>query len=147
MKITYNVEADKFAIFTHSIGDQPFYVGMCPIRDLFALDRYFENAGWVQYVEQHGGHFNVNVIATFTDHLTTFETLKRMLPLMQLPPVLSNKRLRVVFVCHQDGRQFKRQVDIAREYGIAQSALSAHIRGTKGYGSVQGLTFSKEYVQ
>ena len=47
--------------------------------------------------------------------------------------------------CLENGRFYKSSVDVAKIFGVAQSALSNHLRGVTGYRSVKGLHFKRYY--
>lgn len=47
--------------------------------------------------------------------------------------------------CLENGRFYKSSVDVAKIFGVAQSALSNHLRGVTGYKSVKGFHFRRYY--
>lgn len=47
--------------------------------------------------------------------------------------------------CLENGRFYKSSIDVAKIFGVAQSALSNHLRGVTGYKSVKGFHFRRYY--
>lgn len=120
------------------------YVGRGSIHDIISFRQLLAMPGFDESIEYeirfHGT--TTSVTEAWNLQTTVMREAIGYQPVFNTQEKMANRYRRVR--CKNDGSVYRSAIEVVRHYGIAQSALSQHLRRAKGFKSIKGLQF--EYV-
>lgn len=131
------------ATLTEGAPPEIIYVNACKLHDVYKLTQARINSEFARMFA-NGGMVMVHIIATGNDRREIIEYALRHQKSLPLPPRcnvvghLMTQAHRII-IC-SNGKEYKSQTDAALALGVAQSAISRHLRGDLA--TVKGYTLS-----
>ena len=136
----------QFVCYSHTMNDQPLYVGACLMSELTSAPDARRNSEWARIVTE-ASTIIVRVVSVHDNFPAAQAAALGHALITRAHCNIHGHNIgskRDVIVCVETGEQFATAAEAARAHGISASNLSNHLSGKPGFRAVKGRTYHRK---
>lgn len=145
MNAPFRTPQNLHCVYFHELDGSVIWVGHCPIVEVFRAPDAHDNNVWCELMRGRQNDLVTRIVATDVNWSDDLKPVWLRYYMKYKTRAnfegQSIKYSRGYIMCVADGFKYRTQAQCAEFYGIAQSALSAHLAGKPGHKTINGKIF------